>query len=558
MLILIATGLVYLNSLQNGFVPGMDDDMYILDNIIIQSFDFKAHFATYIAGNYHPLTTLSYALEYAFFGESAKAFHTTNLLLHLLNTFLVFLLISKLLKNDTIGLISAAFFALHPMHVESISWISERKDQLYTIFYLFALVQYINYNTHSKIKNLMLCGISFGFALLSKSMAVTLPLLFFAIDYYQNKRFTTKSILTKVPFFGLSVLFGIIALKSQSSGNTFYELSLNYSLFDREAMLCYSVVFYITKFFVPINLSIYHFYPNEVGLLPMLSPILLLIGCWFLWKKKKSHVGKIALFGAVFFILSLLPVLQLIPVGRAFAAERYTYIAYIGLGLPLFYQAHAWLSFPKYKSVVAVLIAVCLAGCGYLTFERNKVWKSSEVLFTDLIEKYPESGFGYYSRGVVYDHGNRLDLALSDYDNSILRNPNFYKSFNNRATIRGKKGNLKGALHDCNKSIALKPNFASAYNNRGNAKSGLGDLEGAIKDCTTAIKINPNFSGAYNNRASAHLSLSHFIESLKDFQKLNKLTPNAPEVLQGIAASYQGLKRYDKSVEYFIKSLSVQ
>ena len=557
-LLLTATGLVYLNSLNNDLLSGMDDDMYILDNVLIKSFDLKAHFTTYIAGNYHPLTTLSYAVENFFFGENKTVFHSTNLLLHLLNVFLVFLFISKLLKDKTIALISAAVFALHPMHVESVSWVSERKDLLYSIFYLNALIFYLKKNIKSETKHLVFSGVFFIFALLSKSMAVTLPLLFFAIDFLQGKRFSSKLILTKIPFFGLSILFGIIALKSQSSGNTFYELSLNYSLFDRVAMMCYSVVFYILKFFAPLNLSIYHFYPNEVGLLPLLSPIILVVGALFLWKNKQSDLGKIALFGFAFFVLSLLPVLQVIPVGRAFASERYTYIAYIGLGLPVFYQLAVWIKQPKYKTTVLGLTLACLIGFSYLTFERNKIWKSSEVLFTDLIDKYPESGFGYYSRGVVYDHSNRLDLALIDYTKSIQLNSKFYKSFNNRAVIRGKKGNLKGALHDCNKSIMLKPDFASAYNNRGNAKSGLGDLEGAIQDCTIGIKINPNFSGAYNNRASAYLASSRFKESLTDFQKLNDLTPNSAEVLQGIAASYQGLKQYEKSIEYFTKSLSIK
>jgi len=557
-IILLITGLVYINSLNNELLLGMDDDMYILDNSLLKSFDLRAHFSEYIAGNYHPLTTLSYSVEYFFFGMNKTAFHTTNLLLHLLNTFLVFLFVSALLKNEMVAVISAGIFALHPMHVESVSWISERKDQLYTLFYLTSLIQYLKYKSLSKMKNLLLCGGSFILSLLSKSMAVTLPLMLFAIDFYQKSHLTSRIFLSKIPFFGLSVLFGIIALKSQSTGNTFYELHLNYSIFERASMLCYSVVFYMYKFLTPVNLSVYHFYPHEVELLPKMCPLIITVVSWQLWKIRKSELGKITLFGFAIFIISLLPVLQLIPVGRAFASERYTYVAYIGLALPVAFFLNTWLSHPKFKLMSLSIIIMATIVFSYLSFERNEVWKSSETLFTDLISKYPESGFGYYSRGVVYDHTNRLDLALKDYDSSILYNPNFHKSFNNRAVVRGKKGNLKGALHDCNKSIMIKPGFASAYNNRGNAKSGLGDIEGAIKDCSTAIKIDPKFTGAYNNRGSAYLSLSKFDKSLSDFQALNKLTPNAPEVLQGIAASYQGLKTYEKSIEYFTKSLAAQ
>ncbi|MBL4652492.1 MAG: hypothetical protein JKY53_06445 [Flavobacteriales bacterium] len=163
-LLLTATGLVYLNSLNNDLLSGMDDDTYILDNVLIKSFDLKAHFTTYIAGNYHPLTTLSYAVENFFFGENKTVFHSTNLLLHLLNVFLVFLFISKLLKDKTIALISAAVFALHPMHVESVSWVSERKDLLYSIFYLNALIFYLKKNIKSETKHLVFSGVFFIFA----------------------------------------------------------------------------------------------------------------------------------------------------------------------------------------------------------------------------------------------------------------------------------------------------------------------------------------------------------------------------------------------------------
>lgn len=315
-IILLITGFVYVNSLNNEFLSGMDDDMYILDNSLLKSFDLQAHFSEYIAGNYHPLTTLSYSVEYFFFGINKIAFHSTNLLLHLLNTFLVFLFVSALLKNELVALISAGIFALHPMHVESVSWISERKDQLYTLFYLTSLIQYLKYKSLSKMKNLLLCGGSFVLSLLSKSMAVTLPLMLFAIDFYQKPYFTSRSLLFKVPFFGLSILFGIIALKSQSTGNTFYELHLNYSIFERASMLCYSVVFYLFKFLFPVNLSVYHFYPHEVGLLPKICPLIITVISWQLWKIRKSEVGKITLLGFVIFIISLLPVLQLNSSGQ--------------------------------------------------------------------------------------------------------------------------------------------------------------------------------------------------------------------------------------------------
>lgn len=557
-IILVVTSLVYSSSISNGFTPGMDDDMYILDNELLKSLNIFDHGSQFIAGNYHPLTTLSYALEHYFFGVNSTVFHITNLLLHLLNTLLAFLFISSLLQNHFAGITVAAIFALHPMHVESVAWISERKDQLYTLFYLIALLSYVKFNTTNQIKYLSSAGVAMVLSLLSKSMAVTLPLMFIAIDFYLGKKINPAYWVKRTPFFVLSLIFGLIAMESQSSGNTFYELSLNYSLYDRIAISSYSVVFYLLKFALPINLSVYHFYPNSLSTTQLISPLILIATGILLWKNRKTEFGKNAILAISIFIVSLLPVLQIVPVGRAFAAERYTYVAYIGLGLLLFFTLDLLLKSRKIKPFVLAGFVALISWFSFLSYSRISVWESSETLFTDLVEKQPESEFGFYSRGVVYDESNRLDLALEDYNRSIALNPNFYKSFNNRAVVRGKKGNLKGALHDCNKSIMLNPAFASAYNNRGNAKSGLGDHAGAIADCSEAIKINPAFVGAYNNRASAYLVLGQFDNALSDFIKLLEFKPNAADALQGAGASYQGLKEYEKSIEFFDKSLNAQ
>lgn len=559
LIILVATAFCYSNSLNNDFLPGMDDDMYILDNLLVKTLNLSEHFKfdSFVAGNYHPLTTLSYAAEYSLFGEKAFNFHLTNLLLHLLNTALVFVFINLLLKNETTSLLAAAIFALHPMHVESVSWISERKDQLYMIFYLSALISYLKYFKSSEIKGLGICLGFFLLSLLSKPMAVTFPLILMLIDWYFSKNITIKTLLQKVPFFALSIAFGLIALRSQASGNTYNDLILNYSLYDKLSIICYGPIFYIFKFLIPINLSIYHFYPNSVGVVEMISPLLLIGMGILLLKYRNTEIGKVAILGLGLFIISLLPVAQIKPVGRAFVAERYTYFAYLGLSLPLLWWAKEWLQNPKFKMPTSIAIVVVFCGFGYLTFERNKVWASSETLFTDLVQKYPDNGFGYYSRGVVYDESSRLDQALSDYNRSIELNPKFYKSFNNRAAVRGKKGDLQGALEDATNAIQLNPGFASAYNNQGNAYSGLGKFEKAIESCSKAIEKDPNFSDAFNNRASAYLTTLQYDKALSDFQKLNKLKPNSAEALQGIAASYQGLKEYEKSVDYFSRSLSV-
>jgi hypothetical protein len=226
--ILLLTFFIYSKSIQNDFVT-WDDPEYVTDNNLIKDFSLhgiKNLFTNFYEGNYHPLTALSNSIEFHFWKANPKPYHIINILLHLLNVVLVFLVVAKLAGKKEAGVIVSLFFAVHPLHVESVAWIAERKDVLYTFFYLAAWLAYIRY---LKIPNqkgwesgyLIFSLLLFGCSLLSKSMAVTLPVILILTDYYLDKKINLKSLLAKIPFFLLSLIFGVVALKSQgTSGAT--------------------------------------------------------------------------------------------------------------------------------------------------------------------------------------------------------------------------------------------------------------------------------------------------------------------------------------------------
>lgn len=505
--IILLTGIVFSNSLKNDFINELDDDVYVTDNQRIGDLSgpgLKNIFSSFVAGNYHPLTMLSLALDYRIFGLNASGFHATNLLLHLLNTVLVFIFIGRLVSDQRVAAFVALFFAVHPMHVESVSWISERKDVLYALFFLGALLSYVLYlqrNRRRKYWNS--CLLFFLGSLLSKPMAVTLPAVLLLLDFYHNRKLSWKTLAEKTPFFLLSLVFGVLTLVSQQPEAGIRQLAATYSVLDRILIPARAVVFYLVKLFVPTNLSAFHYYPEKSdGWLPFefyLAPIILAAVFLVLRAVVKSDhdLKRDVVFGMLFFLFTISIVLQIIPAGRAYAAERYTYIPYIGL---LFIPARGIMRFldsPSKKSglrkaVAAGIIILIASAFSVQSYMRNRVWQDGLRLFTDVIEKSPKAGHAYFIRG-VFKHNRLRDYAgaLDDYDRAAslrYKDPHLYA---NRSGVRGIRGDYEGALADSNRAIDLNPDFDRAYFNRGTAKYFLKDLQGAVMDYSEAFRLNP-------------------------------------------------------------------
>src|ERR1043165_1538299 len=210
-IIVLISFIAFLPVFHNGFV-NLDDDKYIRDNPMLAVFNLKEIFSRYVEGNYHPLTMLTYSIEYQLFGLNAQGYHAVNLLLHLLNVILVFYAILYLSNKTEIALVASLLFGIHPLHVESVAWASELKDLLYTFFFLASYICYLRYIKEPKSKFYFYCLLLFLLSLLSKAMAVSLPLILLLTDYFKGRKLNVKTWLEKIPFFALSILFGIIAI----------------------------------------------------------------------------------------------------------------------------------------------------------------------------------------------------------------------------------------------------------------------------------------------------------------------------------------------------------
>ena len=539
LLIAILTIVVFSNSLQNNFVKNFDDIIYTsaANNAkALTTKDIGTIFSSYVAGIYHPITVLSLAIETNLFGESAFHFHLINLMLHIFNVLLLFWFIYIFTKRLEIAVIVALFFGIHPMHVESVAWISERKDVLFTFFFLASLIAYLFYLKNDKNYSYLFYSLVFFLlSLLSKSAAVCLAPLIVLIDYYKERKFNYKIIIEKIPYFILAIIFGIVSMISQSAAgatSALTDFNFHFSFFDKIFLVSYSVMFYIIKLFAPFNLSAIHYYPLKTGgMLPFvyyLAPIGIICIIFLIFKFKK--IRKDIVFGFLFFFISIVLVLQFIPVGYAIVAERYSYIPYIGL---LFIAGKLYCDFTDNKfgnysktrrNYIIICISLFAISCSFLSFERNKVWKNGITLYDDIIEKNPKVGHCYWARGTGKLDMNDINGALADFNNAIKLNYKYPVAYNSRANCYFEMDSLKQAIAGYSEAINIDDEYSMAYYNRGKAKQKFMDYAGSIDDYKKAIEYKvENIASAYNEMSYSQICVSDLQSALESVCKAMEL-----------------------------------
>jgi len=566
--IIIITAIVFANTLGNDFINNWDDNVYILDNKIIRHLNWitlKEIFSSFCGEIYNPLTILSYTIEYKLFGLNPFPFHLTNYILHILNAILVYLFLKRFTGKPWVAAITSLFFALHPMHVESVAWVTERKDVLYTFFFLLSLNSYSKYLiTEKKISYLIWSFIWFLLSLMSKPTAVCLPLVLVLMDYYHHKKLSWKISILKIPFFLLALFFGILAVFSQKSFGAINDLTPLFSIIERIFLVSYSAIYYLFKVFAPFNLSALHYYPVKLDeLLPieyyLALPALLLL----IWGVIKSGSFKHELiFGLLFYFITIVSVLQIIPIGQAIVSERYSYIPYIGIFF-IFGQFFSYIKDNKFsfsgkiKYIVSIVLVILTVLYSFLTIERNKVWKNGIVLFTDVIKKYPAQGYGWIARGNSKDNFGDFDGAISDYNSAIKLKPYFPEALNNRGIVYNKINKFDSAIADFNIAIKLKPNYPEAYSNRGIVFVKIEKFDSAIADFDIAIKLKPDYPEAYTSRGIVYNKINKFDSAIDDFNIAIKLKPDYPEAYSNRGIVYAKIGKFDNAIDDFNKAIEL-
>lgn len=543
-----------------GFV-NWDDDIYVVNNPTIQSLGNMGKILSEpVGGNFHPLTMLSLAIDYSLSGGNPKWFHFVNLFLHLVNFVLVFFFIYMLSgKKMWVAAITALLFALHPLHIESVAWISERKDLLYSAFFLGGLILYLRYLKEKQITTLV--GVCFFFllSLLSKPAAVIFPLVLLSIDYYYNRLKEKKTYLEKIPFLLLSLIFGVITLSVQKGAGAYSDVAL-FPFTSRFFFANYGLMFYFFKTILPLNLCAFYPFPAVNQSLPVvyylsvLFVLALLLLFVFSIKKNKEVA-----FAVLFYVINLVLVLQLLSVGSAVVADRYSYMPLLApfflIGIVV--QKQIDKNNGKIPVAIGAVLLVILLLMIVVSRNQASTWENGETLWEQAIKASP-SGKAYSNRGQLYRLEGKADEAFKMYSKALEIDSHDSDALINRANIFFNRKQFSQAINDYSNCLIAEPQNDKAYANRGAAYLATGKMEQALADFNRTIELNPSTLNGYKNRAMLYLMTNQYSLAIKDYTShLELVTDNNGEIWYKMGYCFQQTGNHQKAVEALGKAIGI-
>jgi len=518
-----------------------DDPHYVFTNPQVQSGLTKETvnwaFRTGETANWHPLTWLSLMLDVDLFGSGPRGHHLVNLVLHVANTLLLFLVLRTFTGALWRSAAVAVLFALHPLHVESVAWISERKDVLSTWFGLLTVWAYGAYarsRGRQALKWYLLAGLAFALGLMSKPMLVTLPFVLLLLDYWPLRRLditTPQAFIAgvlrmareKIPLFLLTVISCVVTFVFQKHGGAVQTLT-NLSIGERLGNALVSYVRYLEKTFWPADLCILYPFENWQAWQILSAAAILIALClaslWFGRKLPFLPVGWFWFFG------TMIPVIGLVQVGDQSMADRYTYLPLIGIFIVLAWGIGEIVSGRKWNpAVVGSVTAAVLIACVVQTRDQLSSWRDSEKLFRRAIERTTGNDIAYNGLGQHYHELGQMKAAEENYRAALHWNPNNAGAHNNLGAVLASKGLIDEAMHHYTIALQLDPNDADAHNNLGNALRRRDRTEEAIVHYEAALRIRPNFAEAHYNLGNTLVRQGKTGEGIEHYRSALRINP---------------------------------
>lgn len=555
-LITVIVFLVFQPILNNGFV--WDDEMNITENPHFRGLSVPHlfwMFTTIHDANFHPLCWLSFGIDYVLWGLNPTGYHLTNMLLHTVSAVLLYFLIAGLLRQtnasalDIHGLgiqvgafIGTLFWAIHPLRVENVAWISTRGDLVCGVFYIAALIAYLKMvKKQATVERRIWFLISMMFfilSLLARAWGMTFPVVLLILDVYPLRRIVWKGrfsssvkrlLIEKIPFAVFSLAAGAAAFFAKK---TFMMPLTHHSVLDRIIQASYGLCFYIFKTLIPIWLSPLYllnksFNPLEIKYILSVPIVFGITGGLIVLR----HRWPWALTVWLCYSVIVSPLLGIVQTGPQMVADRYTYVSclpfgvLVGAGIFGVWKVREKmiLSSRGWHAVIAGSL-VCLATLSVLSSYQTRVWKDMSTFCNQIIRFDPDNHLAFNERGGFYMDRDKA-RAMEDFNTSIRLNPYYAKAFYNRAILRQELNDVGGAISDYSEVIKLDPKYIEAYNNRGSLLKKKGDLSGAISDFDAAIRVDPNSPEAYVNRGLVRKDQNDFKRAIQDYRKALKVAP---------------------------------
>ena len=539
-----------------------EDSAYVTENSHLQSGitpdGFLWAFSTRYADLWNPLVWLSFMVDYQLHGLNAGGYHLTNLILHVMSALLLFWLFNRMTGAIWKSAFVAALFALHPLHVESVAWIAERKDTLSAFFWMLTLCLYVYYTEKPVIRRYLPVLLCFACALMSKPMVITLPMVMLLLDYWPLDRLGSRKVVTsmpevmpvsinkekkknilknesikknisvpnnqkssetkiggiiplwqlweKIPFFLLSIVMVIITLYNPKALDSSKLIQI--PLISRLANAPVAFVTYLVKTFWPYDMAIFYPFSEQLPLWQVLGAFLLILiitAAVIVMIKRLPYLFA----GWMWFSITIAPVIGIIQISRTAPysmADRYHYLPSIGLGVMMAWGIPALIKneeigkkilFPAGMIFLTVLSFISWNQCGY--------WKDSINLFSHTLKITDNNWIIYSNRAFAYHNLRNYRQAIEDYNMVSKIKPGYAIAYNNRGIAYGNLGQYQRAIEGYNEAIRLKPDYVDAYYNRGVAYINLGRYQQAMEDFNRTIRLNPANFQAYNNMAGVYL-----------------------------------------------------
>lgn len=539
-----------------GFIR-FDDPEYVFENPHVLSglnaSSVTWAFTTYHASNWHPLTWLSLMLDVQLIGADPVVFHISALLWHAANTVLLFFLLRKLTGAFWRSAFVAALFAVHPLHVESVAWISERKDLLSTFFFLAAIWAWLNSlgvgpggvaaqrvaNQTSGSKSWYIGAlVLFSLGLMAKPMIVTLPFVLLLLDHWPLNRWSRKAarslLLEKAPFLGLSALSCFLTMMAQSRGGAVKSLH-DFSFLERLGNAAVSYGRYLWKTIWPVDLAVFYPHPGAWPIGLVIAAVLLIAGMSVAaWAVRRTHPWVFT--GWFWYVGMLVPVLGVVQVGIQSMADRYSYVPLIGVFILAAWTVGEWArSRVEAQAPLRFLAAVILVACSGLTWRQSALWLNDETLFSHALRVTKDNVLAHNNLADYLLRQGRPTEAIPHLQAVLRLQPDYYYAHNNLGSALTQIGQYEQALASIRRALDLNPQYALSHLNLADTLTLLGRSAEAHQAYARAVEIDPRLAAAYNNWAGLFYREEKFQEAVEKYRLAVQLNPNLVPARAGLA-----------------------
>ncbi|MGO8742069.1 MAG: tetratricopeptide repeat protein [Limisphaerales bacterium] len=570
-LLVLVTIALYWPAMRYDFVS-LDDPEYVTENPHVQGgLNWEgvkwAFCNTEQAAYWAPLMWLSHLLAWQLFGSNAWGHHLINVLLHAASTALVFLVFRRMTGAAWRSLILAALFGLHPLRVESVVWVTERKDVLSTLFWMLTLWAYVKYVEAGKTQNSK-SSLWYGAALamfvlglMSKAMLVTVPCVLLLLDFWPLERFKPncawRLVREKIPFFALAALASVVTFMVQKHGGAVASVE-NLPLGARSGNALISYCRYLGKLFWPTDLAVFYPHPGYWPREQVLLAGVLIVGISMLLFVKRRRYPFL-LMGWLWFCGTLVPVIQLVQSGEQAMADRFTYVPSLGVLILAIWGAYELTRRWRHQVVVlSVAGSAAIVLCLGLTRQQLGYWKDNETLFRHALKVTENNCLAHKALGDALIKKGQIDEAISQYQEAIVLIPGYAEAHYNLGTALQKNGQIDEAISQFQEAIRLNTEYAEAFNNLGTALQKKGQIDEAINQFQEAIRLKPGYADAHYNLANALLKKDQTGQAIRQFQEVIRLKPDDAEAHNNLGAALAMNGQIEEAISQFQEAIRLK